>query len=262
MHVRKSYRGVSGKARGMLNNNRPLVLAILMVQLIFAYALLQSSLYLLQSSGLVRNMSKRHTITTNVTLLQGRVANDASKPDRPKVEVFILVKTIPSAYGRRKVMRETWLNELRKDRGGPEIIYRFFSEEPEASLKDAIEAEMEVEGDFVVLEDLLQKAHRKIGIKMTRSFKWIMGNYSPSHVVMVDDDTYVNLKRLKGDWPTWEVRLWMSNLHPLSPQPPSLRIDLGFLPFLVLTFFFFVRAYLTPAVRCLFRPQCTIWVIT
>lgn len=122
---------------------------------------------------------------------------------RPNVPLFIVVKTTPDAAIRRSVMRETWLAQLGSSI--PQAQYKFFSEEPPPSGVQTLDDEAHREGDMVILHDLLQKAHRQIGPKMIRSFEWVIQNYNILHAVMVDDDSYVNVDRLRSDWRTWEV---------------------------------------------------------
>lgn len=123
---------------------------------------------------------------------------------RPNLPVFIIVKTTPNAVVRRSTMRETWLADLAADN---RVQYRFFTEEPKDSEADALAVEARHEGDIVILNDLVQLAHRHIGPKMLRSFSWVTENYNVSHVIIVDDDTYVNVATFSSDWPTWNVRL-------------------------------------------------------
>lgn len=181
---------------------------ILLVQIYFAGALLATASSHLSSSASFYDLF--HCVTSlgiagvPFVAVHRDVVDNTTRPNLP---VFVVVKTVPAAYERRAVMRETWLKELRATMrtGSHDIEYRFFSEEPSPSQQEDVQAECEKEGDLVIIHNVDQKAHRKIGVKMVRSFKWVVEKYNVSHVVMVDDDSYVNLKRFKGDWPTWGV---------------------------------------------------------
>jgi Galactosyltransferase len=134
---------------------------------------------------------------------------------RPKVPVFIIVKTVPDDRLRRQVMRETWLSIIANSR---EMEYRYFCEEPQPAQRDALETEARHEGDIVILDGLEQKAHRKIGPKMIRSFEWIVEHRNVQHVIVSDDDTYTNAARLLGDYKSWKPALHYLGWH-IDGQP-------------------------------------------
>jgi Galactosyltransferase len=134
---------------------------------------------------------------------------------RPRAKVFVLVKTTPAAVERRTAMRETWLGDVK---GHAEVAYRYFSDDPAEDERDALETEARHEGDLVVLDGLRQQAHRQIGAKMVRSFEWIANNWIVGHVVMVDDDTYVNTASLFADYPSWSPDMFYLGLH-MDAQP-------------------------------------------
>jgi hypothetical protein len=144
---------------------------------------------------------------------------------KQRVKVFLLVKTVPAELERRTVMRETWLGALR---GHAEVRYRFFCEEPKEDERAALEAEASREEDVVILEALVQRAHRQIGVKMVRSFKWIVENWNVGHVAVLDDDTYVNTASLLADYPSWHSTMFYMGIH--VNKQPVIKVANGAIP--------------------------------
>lgn len=103
----------------------------------------------------------------------------AKVDSRPAVAVFVLVKTVAKDVKRRHVMRSTWLQELAKL---DNFEYKYFCEEPEEEYADALAEEMRLENDIVLLDGLIEQRHRKIGIKMIRSFQWIVEHRNVQHI--------------------------------------------------------------------------------
>eukprot|EP00173_Palmaria_palmata_P000216 Plantae.Rhodophyta-Palmaria_palmata.ctg11022.p1 GENE.Plantae.Rhodophyta-Palmaria_palmata.ctg11022~~Plantae.Rhodophyta-Palmaria_palmata.ctg11022.p1 ORF type:complete len:325 (-),score=36.69 Plantae.Rhodophyta-Palmaria_palmata.ctg11022:86-1060(-) len=119
---------------------------------------------------------------------------------RPIVPVFVLVKTVAKDVARRRAMRATWLQDLSSMEN---FEYKYFCEQPEEEYADALAEEMRLENDIVLIDGLREQKHRKIGIKMIRSFEWIIRNRNVQHIAMTDDDTYLNVPVLLADYPTW-----------------------------------------------------------
>lgn len=113
---------------------------------------------------------------------QGVLLGAVERDTRPIVPVFVLVKTVAKDAARRRVMRSTWLQELAKLEN---FEYKYFCEQPEDEYKDALAEEMRVEKDIILLDGLLEQKHRKIGIKMIRSFEWIIQNRNVQHIGML-----------------------------------------------------------------------------
>eukprot|EP00173_Palmaria_palmata_P004560 Plantae.Rhodophyta-Palmaria_palmata.ctg6454.p1 GENE.Plantae.Rhodophyta-Palmaria_palmata.ctg6454~~Plantae.Rhodophyta-Palmaria_palmata.ctg6454.p1 ORF type:complete len:323 (+),score=8.35 Plantae.Rhodophyta-Palmaria_palmata.ctg6454:30-998(+) len=143
--------------------------------------------------------------------------------ERATVPLFLVVKTTPQATDRRRVMRETWLRQLSV--WMPEARYKFFCEASHSNGSKLLEAEAAEMGDMIIFDDLFQQAHRQIGPKMIRSFEWIEENLKPVHVAMVDDDTYVNVKHLCVDQPTWNNTRTYIGLHMMGQ--PVIKVEKG-----------------------------------
>jgi Galactosyltransferase len=140
---------------------------------------------------------------------------------KPVSHVFVVVKTMPEYFRRRRIMRATWLPML----ASGNVTYRFFSEEPAEELHATIELEVAVHHDMVLLENLEVKTHRQLGVKMIESFRWVDKHWDAQFVIVADDDTYVHAPTLHRDVPTWNGPMfylgYMMNDQPVIHIPPG-----------------------------------------
>ncbi|XP_060073769.1 beta-1,3-galactosyltransferase 6-like [Ylistrum balloti] len=115
---------------------------------------------------------------------------------RREISVFLAV-IIPSAPGnarQRDVVRETWGNDLGKD-----SILRFMIGYGNVSLdqKKELERENLLHNDLVLLK--LNDSFVALTKKMLESFKWLDSKIDFKFLLKVDEDTFVQIKKLKSE---------------------------------------------------------------
>jgi Galactosyltransferase len=135
---------------------------------------------------------------------------------RGVTHVFIVVKSLPSAVGRRDVLRATWLPVLAEGN----ITYRFFTEKAPLGGRKTLAREAALYGDMVQLNELEVQRHRQLGRKMVESFRWIDEHWDTQFVAVVDDDTYVWPETLMRDVRT----SWHGPMMYLGRHMPNMAV--------------------------------------
>ena len=122
---------------------------------------------------------------------------------KSSIDVFIMVKTTPTARMRRSVMRETYLAVVNRT-AADTITYKFVSEAPSTREETKTLAdEMARYHDLVLMPSKADKQVRQIGVKMLWGMGWVLDHFDVGHFVIADDDAYISPLRLIEDTKSW-----------------------------------------------------------
>ena len=106
--------------------------------------------------------------------------------------LFIVILTSPNGEDRRNTIRETWLSNV--ETLDPPVVAKFIigvKELPPELMKN-LEDENNLYHDILFLPEL-KDAYKELPSKVLQTFKWIDQNVNSSHIMKVDDDSFVRL---------------------------------------------------------------------
>lgn len=116
-----------------------------------------------------------------------------------KRNVFIAVISAPENFEKRKMIRQTWKNDLtsKNEKGCIALAgFAFILGLTENNMTQSkIQAESRANGDIIQI--MMSDFYRNLTLKVAGLFNWLYRNCSNPHFVLkVDDDVYVNVRNL------------------------------------------------------------------
>ncbi|EDO30842.1 predicted protein [Nematostella vectensis] len=113
--------------------------------------------------------------------------------------LFVLVLTAPKSLQRRKVIRETWIEQSKIKT----FVTRFVIGGKTLSSEErkSLDSENKRYGDLLILENL-EDGYKRLSLKVLETIKWIDSNVDCSYVLKVDDDSFVRLDLLVNELKT------------------------------------------------------------
>jgi len=148
-----------------------------------------------------------------------------SNDGRAVKKVFVAVNSAPHNFGERELIRQTWLNHLKKENESGSISIPgfgfFLGKTDDSEIQSQIEKESKRYGDITqsgIFDFYLNLMTKKAGL-----FNWLHKNcLQVDFVLMVDDDVYVNVHKLAHFVQSYNQSSQNPSMFGSSPLPSEL----------------------------------------
>jgi len=134
------------------------------------------------------------------------INDDNNNLEKKNVELVIVIKSGgPKGFARRSNQRKTWLAALNSLNQSTISYFFALANHTDATQSKQIMEEMQREKDMVLFPDV-ENDHSKLTLKLLAVMKYVQLRYDYFHLVIVDDDTFVNPFKLIESYPKWPTQ--------------------------------------------------------